>query len=79
MDTQGYDLEVFKGASNSLSRIVALQSELSVKAIYDGMPGYLDTLAVYSDNGYLPSGLYPVSRNKDGLSLLEVDAVLIKI
>lgn len=78
MDTQGYDLEVFKGASNSLSRIVALQSELSVQAIYDGMPGYLDALAVYSDNGYLPSGLYPVCRNKDGLSLLEVDAVLIK-
>jgi len=79
MDTQGYDLEVFKGASNSLSRIVALQSELSVRAIYEGMPAYLDTLAIYSDKGYLPSGLYPVSRNKDGLSLLEVDAVLIKM
>ena len=78
MDTQGYDLEVFKGALRSLSSIVALQSELSIRAIYDGMPGYLDTLAVYSEKGYLPSGLYPVSRNKDGLSLLEMDAVLIK-
>ena len=78
MDTQGYDLEVFKGALSSLNKIVALQSELSIQAIYEGMPSYIDSLAFYSDNGYLLSGFYPVSRNIDGLSYLEADAVLIK-
>ena len=38
MDTQGYDLEVFKGAFGCLGMIQGIQSELSVKPLYKNMP-----------------------------------------
>jgi FkbM family methyltransferase len=47
MDTQGYDVECFKGATNVLQNVFAIFSELSVKGIYAGAPHYLDALAIY--------------------------------
>ena len=38
MDTQGYDLEVFRGASGCIDGILGLQSELSVQPFYVNMP-----------------------------------------
>ena len=76
MDTQGYDLQVFEGAENSLDRIVGLLSELSLLPIYAQAPHYLDVLRLYEAKGFVPSGLYPVSRNED-LSVIEMDCVLI--
>jgi len=76
MDTQGYDPQVFKGAERSLPRIVCLVSELSLIPIYAQAPHYLDVLRVYESKGFVPSGLYPVSRSDD-LSVIEMDCVLI--
>ena len=76
MDTQGFDLEVFAGAEQSLGRIRCLLSELSLTPLYDGMPGYLKSLATFEERGFLMSGLYPVNRNKD-LSFIEVDCMLV--
>ncbi len=44
LDTQGYDLEVLRGAAGALCEIRALQTEVSVRPIYDGMPDFLTTL-----------------------------------
>jgi FkbM family methyltransferase len=76
MDTQGYDLKVFDGARNSLGRVSALLSELSLIPIYENAPHWLDALACYERGGFRVSGLYPVSRNSD-LSVIEVDCVLV--
>lgn len=76
MDTQGYDLEVFKGALGSLGNIVGIQSEISLIPIYSGMPHYLESLRVFEENGFKVTGMYPVARGKD-LSLIEMDVVLI--
>lgn len=58
MDTQGFDLEVFGGASGCIDSILGLQSELSVVPLYKGMPDYLEALAVYEAAGF---GLYNLS------------------
>lgn len=76
MDTQGYDLEVFKGAKKTLPQIKGLLSELSIIAVYDGMPNYMQSLSTYEAAGFSVSGFYPITRNKN-LTLNEVDCVLI--
>lgn len=79
MDTQGYDLQVFTGAKKSLPRILALQTEISIQAIYKGMPDYLESLGKYTRAGFVISGLYPVSRDRETLALIELDCVMRRI
>jgi len=78
MDTQGFDLEVLAGASGVISRILALQSELSFRPIYNEMPSYLDSLKVFMANGFRVVDFIPVSRDRDGLSVVEMDCVLVR-
>ena len=77
MDTQGYDLEVFRGAHLLLPNIKSLLSELSLIPIYDGMPTYLQALSTYQAAGFSVSGFYPVTRNEK-LALNEVDCVMVR-
>lgn len=77
LDTQGWDLEVLAGSTASLGRVVGLQSEISVRAIYEGMPSYLEALAAMQDLGYELTGLFPVARDSR-LRLVEMDCVMIR-
>ena len=77
MDTQGYDLQVFAAAAKSLSTIVALQSEVSFKQIYDGMPPYLNSLHCDDAAGYPVAGLYPLTKDKS-LAIIEIDLLTVK-
>lgn len=76
MDTQGYDLEVLKGAREVIKRIRGLQSEISMIPIYQGMPDYIESLTLFRQKGFELTGLYPVSRNKDNLLVVEMDCVM---
>ena len=76
MDTQGYDLEVFKGAQSVLSNTSCILSELSLIPIYDGMPNYSEALSMFESHGFNVSGFYPITRNKN-MTLNEVDCVLV--
>jgi FkbM family methyltransferase len=76
-DTQGYALEVLKGAGARLKQLVGLQVELSVKQIYKDMSNsYAETLAWLQEQGFEFSGLYPVSWDRDGLRVVEFDCVM---
>ncbi|MEN3953165.1 FkbM family methyltransferase [Iodidimonas sp. SYSU 1G8] len=75
MDTQGYDLEVFRGASGCMDQVLGLQSEVSVKAIYAGMPHYLDALRLYEDAGFALQNLSVVGRFRTG-ALCELNALM---
>lgn len=76
MDTQGFDLEVFRGAEGLLGQIRGLQSELSVMPIYERMPNYLTALAAYRAKGFAPTGLFPVTRDKKRLVVIEYDCFM---
>lgn len=76
LDTQGFDLEVIKGAELSLPFIRALQTEASLRPIYQGMPTYEETSATLSRCGFDISGMFPVTRD-DHLRLIELDLVYI--
>lgn len=77
LDTQGWDLEVLAGAERSLDRVVALQTEISMRAIYEGMPAYREMLADLEALGFAVTGLYPVTRDPD-LRVIEYDCVLVR-
>lgn len=76
IDTQGFDIEVLRGASDSLQVVKALQTEASIIGIYKGMPGYMDTLRYLDEHGFDITGFYPVSRDS-ALRLIEFDCVMI--
>ena len=79
MDTQGYDLEVLKGASELVKNIIALQSELSVQPLYDGMPDYLQALAIFRSYGFEAAGFYPVAQDPNSHAIIEFDCVMVKV
>jgi FkbM family methyltransferase len=76
MDTQGYDLEVIKGATQSLPKIVALQTEISFKPIYENMRNYADSLSTLLSLGFEVFDFMPVTR--DGLGAIEMDCVMVR-
>jgi len=76
-DTQGYDLEVIKGAHSSIKQIRCLLSEISLIPIYSGMPHYIESLQVYESLGFIVTGFYPITREKSDLSVIEMDCVMI--
>ncbi len=76
IDTQGFDLEVIKGARHSLKNIRALQTEASIRPIYHGMPPYSETISVMNENSFQLSGMFPVNHDKN-LRLIELDFVFV--
>ena len=76
-DTQGHDLDVVEGAAGMLERIVALQTEMAVIPVYEGVPRYLQALATLEAKGYAVSGMFPVTSDA-GLRLIEFDCVMVR-
>ena len=76
-DTQGYDLEVVKGAEKSMRLIHCLLSEISFIPIYNGMMHYLDALKIYETYGFSVSAFYPITRDKETMSIIEMDCVMV--
>jgi FkbM family methyltransferase len=78
MDTQGYDLQVVRGAGARLDSILGLQTELAVRATYAGMPTWTEALTELGGRGFHLSGLFPVARDSDQLRLIELDCVMVR-
>lgn len=77
MDTQGCDLEVLKGAQGALSHVIALQTEVSVQPIYEGMPVIQDSLAAITGYGFTASGFFPVHLDSR-MAAIEFDLVAVR-
>ncbi|MBO0734480.1 MAG: FkbM family methyltransferase [Methylocapsa sp.] len=75
LDTQGYDMEVLRGAQGTIGRVLAMQSEVSVQSLYDSVPGMAEATKYFESLGFRVTGFFVVNRAKD-LSVLEVDCVL---
>jgi hypothetical protein len=76
-DTQGWDLAVIDGADGCLEHVVALQVELSIRAIYDDAPDWLRALAWFEERGFRPAHLATVTRD-EALGLVELDCLMIR-
>jgi FkbM family methyltransferase len=78
MDTQGFDLEVFRGASDVLGEIVGIQSEVACVPLYEGMPRLAEQLATYEAAGFEAAGMFQVSRDLATLRVIEFDLVMVR-
>jgi len=76
IDTQGFDLEVVKGAGDCMQRISGVQSEVSVIPLYEGTPDYLQALSMFRELGFEPTGFFPIFHSPTSHHLIEFDAVL---
>jgi FkbM family methyltransferase len=76
IDTQGFDLEVVRGAMRTLEKVLAMQTEVSVLKIYDGMPDFLTAIRVLTEKGFDITAMFPISRDKM-LRVVEFDCVLL--
>jgi FkbM family methyltransferase len=76
IDTQGYDLEVLKGAGDTLEQFVAVQTEASVIPLYRTMPHFLEIHRFLTARNFALSAFQPVvsdSRSR----LIEFDWVFV--
>ena len=78
LDTQGYDLEVFAGLGERVADFIAMQSEVALLQIYEGMPRMPEALAAYEEAGFEITALYPVSRDMRTARVLEFDCVMVR-
>jgi FkbM family methyltransferase len=75
-DTQGYDLEAFAGLGDRVKQVVALQSEVALLKIYEGMPSMCDAVSEYAVAGFDITGMFPVNSEPDTGRVLEFDCVM---
>jgi len=76
MDTQGWDLTVLRGLGSRINEISAIQTELPVKSLYEGMPNFPEAITQLSAMGFELTGIFPVARDMDHLRIIELDCVL---
>lgn len=77
LDTQGFDMEVFKGLGSKLKHVVVLQSEVSLISIYEGMPHWTESISIYEKAGLGVVGMFPVTR--DSGRIIEYDCLLVRV
>jgi len=77
-DTQGYDLEVLRGAAGSLDRIVGLQVEASLCQIYEGQPDWHALVEIVEPRGFAIHLVAPGYFSKRYGRLMEMDLIFFR-
>jgi FkbM family methyltransferase len=77
IDTQGYELEVLKGASVALNSISAVKIELSIVELYENSETYEFYLNYFRDLGYELWDIEPGFRNFNTSQMLQFDAIFV--
>ena len=78
LDTQGFDLQAFRGGGDRLTEILALQSEVACVPIYDAMPRMPEQLSEYESAGFAISAMFPVTRHRKSMRVIEFDALMVR-
>jgi hypothetical protein len=78
IDTQGYEMEVLKGAARAMQQVTGLQLELSLAPLYEGQPDYMALLAQLRSSGFSIWDLNPGFRQPSDSRLLQFDAVFFR-
>jgi FkbM family methyltransferase len=77
VDVQGYDLEVFRGASASMHYVVALQSEVSAKPIYEHAPPFGEAIQFLRSLGFDITGFFSAGSLAN-LAVIDLDCVMVR-
>lgn len=75
IDTQGYEIEVLKGAKKSLDHVDLLEMEMSVVQLYEDGSHFMELFEFALKNGFILWGLSPAFIDRSSKRLLQFDAV----
>ncbi len=78
LDAQGYEEEVLKGATGILSRVVAIQMEISLIPLYEGAPSLVHLLSAMRDLGFELFQVVPGFRDVTTGQLLQLDGIFVR-
>lgn len=78
IDAQGFDLEILTGGDAVVSKIPALQTEISFAPIYEGVPGYARSIEAFEGHGFAVKDLFLVVADSRGVAL-EFDCIMIRL
>jgi FkbM family methyltransferase len=77
LDTQGYDTRIVAAARETMRRFVGLQSELSVRRIYDDSRDFREALELYESAGFVLTAFVPNNAGHFPV-LVETDCIMIR-
>jgi FkbM family methyltransferase len=78
IDTQGYEMKILRGATNSFHKITGIQLETSLVPLYDGESLVYDTMNFMIGKGFKLMGLIPGFTNRATGQLLQADCIFFK-
>jgi FkbM family methyltransferase len=78
LDTQGYEEQVLVGAVGILSRVAAIQMEISLVPLYEGAPTVVHILSAMGDLGYHLFQVVPGFRDLKTGQLLQLDGIFVR-
>jgi FkbM family methyltransferase len=78
IDAQGYEMHVLKGAGGLLPRVVAMQLELSLIALYEGAPTFLEVVSYMQSIGFEIFNIVPVFKDHRTGRVLQVDGYFVR-
>jgi len=77
IDTQGFDMQTYRGFEKYWDQVKILCFECSVEPVYQGSISFIETLKYFTEQGFKPTGFFPVSRGNN-LQIIEFDVVMVK-
>jgi FkbM family methyltransferase len=78
LDVQGYEIEVLRGAAESLPRVVAVQAELSLVPLYEGGPVMREVMDHLDGLGFRLAGLEGGHWDRATGEMLQADGVFVR-
>lgn len=78
IDTQGYEMEVLRGATASLAVIEVVQMEMSLVELYGGSPSFMELLEYVLNAGYEIASFEPGFTDAVSGRVLQVDGIFIR-
>lgn len=79
IDTQGFELEVLKGAQASLARVSLILLEMSLTPLYEGAPDFCTLYRAVEERGFRCVGLIQGFADARRNELLQVDGLFERI
>lgn len=78
IDTQGSDLAVLRGAGAALTKVAAIQTELSFTPLYAGQPRATEVIDFLEAAGFVMAGMYRVNLAAFPRRMLEGEGYFIR-
>ncbi len=78
LDTQGFEMEVLKGAERHMTSLKMIYTELSLQPVYDGAPGFLEMYQYLTQRGFTCVSLMPTFVDTVNYEVLQVNGAFLR-